>query len=1576
MMKPKLFAYPRSRSALGIASVGLLVTALSAAATPRGAFNNVPEATNYCLVYSLNIPNTPNYNPGLIYDVDLRAYYASFVRVAYYLELTTATTTNYVWVSFDPVTYDVNQIGVPTVTSGAIYQQPIANMNVFSSVATITSGTNYQGGNMEFWPGSYNAVNANGVPNASDTAYDWGDTRTSGNYGSMQLANADLSQMLLAFNRWGGTGGTADIGIGNQTANAADLDWTFAQNAASYTVKTLQVYVLPATYLDPPVPVSAVGQTGWTNVVITFSKPLTEAATNLANYAINGLSVTKAVLEPFNKQAVTLTTSAQQPFTTYTVTLNGLVDRSSNQVPIAANSTVPFTSVLNGRGALANVPEAANYSLVYSLDIPNSPSYAKVPYDLDLHALYTNFTRVAYYLELQTATGPLTAMWVSLDAFTNDVTQVGVPTVGSGAVFQQPVANMNVRSSAAPASGTNLQGGTMEFWPQSYTQGNAAGVTNASDTVFDWGDTRSATGNYGSMQIANAAASQMVFAFNRWAGGVGTAGFADVGLGSCPPSLVANPDWTFAYNTWSYTVKTLQVYVQSPALTNAPLLVSATGLAGWTNVILTFSKPLADNATNTANYAIGGLTVTKAVLEPINKLRVTLTTSTQQPATLYTVTVNGLKDRTASATALAPNSTATFLSSRPRGILNNVAEAADFSLVYSLDIPNAPNYANGLTYTIDLHTNFSTFSRVAYYLELQDTNGLNFLWLSMDPFTSDVTQIGVPTLSSGANFQQPVANVNVLSSVPSIVNGTSLMDCNMEFWPYNYSAPNAIGVPGASDTTYDWGDTVSGSGNYGSMQFGNSDASQVLFAFNRWAGTGGTADLGIGNSPISVNPDWTFSLNASNYTVKTLQVLVQVASNQPPAILYALGGIGGSSATLTFSKPVAESATNLANYALSGGVRVLGATLDPLNKSVVTLTTSPQLPSTLYTVTVNGVTDRMSPPNPIAPNSTATFLSGRVRGAYNNAVPEAPAYSLVYSLDIPAAAVYSPSVTYTIDRRAVNTNFTRIAYYLELQDSNALNYIWVSMDAFTNNVNAIGVPTSASGGFYQRYVTNMDVFSSVASIVQGSNFQTGNLEFWPSNYSGGNALNIPNASATLYDWGDTFTSGNYGCMQIANYGASQMLLCFNRWGGNGNPVDVGIGNAPSGNPDWTFAYNANNYTVRTLQVYVLPASNPPPVLLSAAGVIGNTSVTLNFNKALDESATNVANYALSGGLSVLAATLDPLNKYTVTLTTTPQTPLVSYTVTVNGISDRGSPALAIAPNSTASFVALRRRGALNNVAEAPPYVLVYSLDIPNTPNYSAGITYTVDQRANIGRYSRVAYYLELQPTGGPLDFMWVSMDAFTANVNRIGVPTVSSGALFQQFLSNVNVVSSVSGIVNGTGIQTGNMEFWPSNYAAANSANVPNASASTLDWGDSGASTAAGYGSMQVANYGASQMLFAFNRWGGAGGNADVGIGNCPASVSTNPDWTFAQNAATYAIKTLQVYVLPSFRVTAAGTATPGQFSTTWEALAGTTYSIWRKAALDASPWTKVGSVTATSNTATFTDSGGGATAFYRISIP
>ena len=79
------------------------------------------------------------------------------------------------------------------------------------------------------------------------------------------------------------------------------------------------------------------------------------------------------------------------------------------------------------------------------------------------------------------------------------------------------------------------------------------------------------------------------------------------------------------------------------------------------------------------------------------------------------MTVNGVRDLTSAHLPIAPSSTTTFLSSiAARGAINNVAEATDYSLVYSLDIPNAPDYLNGVTYNVDQRANVSGFSRIAY----------------------------------------------------------------------------------------------------------------------------------------------------------------------------------------------------------------------------------------------------------------------------------------------------------------------------------------------------------------------------------------------------------------------------------------------------------------------------------------------------------------------------------------------------------------------------------------------------------------------------------------------------------------------------------------------------------------------------------------------------------------------------------------------------------------------------------------------------------------------------------------------
>jgi len=201
------------------------------------------------------------------------------------------------------------------------------------------------------------------------------------------------------------------------------------------------------------------------------------------------------------------------------------------------------------------------------------------------------------------------------------------------------------------------------------------------------------------------------------------------------------------------------------------------------------------------------------------------------------------------------------------------------------------------------------------------------------------------------------------------------------------------------------------------------------------------------------------------------------------------------------------------------------------------------------------------------------------------------------------------------------------------------------------------------------------------------------------------------------------------------------------------------------------------------------------------------------------------------------------------------------------------------------------------VPEAKDYQLLYDLDLAKVGRRFA---YDTDNRARITKpISRVAYFLELGDRAGNTQYLYVSVDAFTQALDKLGIPTVESGANFQQTVASLNVYSNVKGIVNGTGLAGGNMEFWPNNYGPANSANVPNASEQTYDFGDERTDPADGYGSMQIHNHDAKQTLFALNHWVD-GERADVGIGNQPVN---NPDWTFAANAGSYAIKRLRVLV-------------------------------------------------------------------------
>jgi hypothetical protein len=212
-------------------------------------------------------------------------------------------------------------------------------------------------------------------------------------------------------------------------------------------------------------------------------------------------------------------------------------------------------------------------------------------------------------------------------------------------------------------------------------------------------------------------------------------------------------------------------------------------------------------------------------------------------------------------------------------VFSNVPEAAEYAVAYELDIPVNGGFqgATAVPYSINNSATAAPggFDRVAYCLELTTAAGTDWVFVSMDAFTTSVGQTGLPHATDNpVTFQRSVSNLTVASNVAGVKAG-SFDRGQLEMWHHSYSAPDATAVFAASAATYDWGDTIGAASGYGSFQIHNPGARQTVLAYNRWAATNATNDdVGIGNSPAA-NPDWTFAANTAAYTSRKLTVLVR-----------------------------------------------------------------------------------------------------------------------------------------------------------------------------------------------------------------------------------------------------------------------------------------------------------------------------------------------------------------------------------------------------------------------------------------------------------------------------------------------------------------------------------------------------------------------------------------------------------------------------------------------------------------------------------------------------------------------------
>jgi hypothetical protein len=165
--------------------------------------------------------------------------------------------------------------------------------------------------------------------------------------------------------------------------SAVDNNATFkcdvANSLGTVTSSTATLSVTADTVA--PTVVSITSALDLTTVTLVFSEAVTTAtAEKISNYAFdNNLSITSASLDTNTYTTVVLTTSAQTPNKTYTLTINGVKDTSYGANPVAAGTKVSFLSQslkVVGAGAIQK-NGSSTYDLGVSFNMPYDEASAK-----------------------------------------------------------------------------------------------------------------------------------------------------------------------------------------------------------------------------------------------------------------------------------------------------------------------------------------------------------------------------------------------------------------------------------------------------------------------------------------------------------------------------------------------------------------------------------------------------------------------------------------------------------------------------------------------------------------------------------------------------------------------------------------------------------------------------------------------------------------------------------------------------------------------------------------------------------------------------------------------------------------------------------------------------------------------------------------------------------------------------------------------------------------------------------------------------------------------------------------------
>ena len=304
-----------------------------------------------------------------------------------------------------------------------------------------------------------------------------------------------------------------------------------------------------------------------------------------------------------------------------------------------------------------------------------------------------------------------------------------------------------------------------------------------------------------------------------------------------------------------------------------------------------------------------------------------------------------------------------------------------------------------------------------------------------------------------------------------------------------------------------------------------------------------------------------------------------------------------------------------------------------------------------------------------------------------------------------------------------STAFSRVRYVMASTYDGAAKYVDAdfyrtlastsSSSGTFDSISKLQVPTISGTGsqfVIQGNVSDLTVLSNTSEVQSGNGF-TGRLEIWPWDYGTSAANDQAERSAGTYDDSDTQNAGgSYGSFQLHNLTSTTKQTAFS-WNNHGQTTafDLGFGNPPSGQSDWTFCARDLICTSRTafsLGVYI----NAPTTTLAGPTI---TSLSVTTGNTTGGTATVLTGTNLTGttGVTVdgVAATLGTITSTSVAITTPAGTA---------GVKDVVLTTPSGSVTSTGAFTYTRVNQATLNISAATSSATSNGTGYSATPTFS------------------------------------------------------------------------------------------------------------------------------------------------------------------------------------------------------------------------------------------------------------------